>query len=68
MHLIYAGICTGLAMLTFLILETARHLQYRRHRGSGFVPGTQHWCMIAVVIAGVFELAAIVFLFLWIIN
>ncbi|CAN5667530.1 hypothetical protein BH23PLA1_BH23PLA1_38620 [soil metagenome] len=67
MYLIYAGICTGAAALTFVVLEVVRHLQYRKFRGAGFVPGTQHLCLIAVIIAGILELLAIVFLILWII-
>ena len=33
-------------------LEVARHLQWKKHKDSGFVPGTQHWCMITTLIAG----------------
>jgi hypothetical protein len=65
-YLIHAGICTGAAAITFLVLEFARHLQYRKYRDSGFVPGTQHWCLLAVFIAGGFELLAVGFLILWI--
>ena len=60
-----AGIFTGLAIFTFVVLEVARHWQWRRYRESGFVPGTQHWCLAATCVAGVFELAAIGSLIVW---
>lgn len=68
MLLLSAAICTGAAFLTFVVLEIARHLQHRKYRDSGFVPGTQHWCMVATMLAGLFELAAIVMLVLWLIQ
>ena len=39
-HLAASLLCFAAAVATFLVLEVARHVQYRRHRGSGFVPGT----------------------------
>jgi hypothetical protein len=60
-----AVVCTGMAFATFVILEIARHLQWRRHRDSGYVPGTQHWCLAAVLVAAVFCGAAVVCLIMW---
>lgn len=65
MWLNVAGVFTGLAIATFVILEIARHLQWRKHRNSGFVPGTQHWCFIATCVAGVFEILAIISFIVW---
>ena len=56
--------CTAGAALTFVTLEIARHVQYLKHRDSGFVPGTQHWCLAATLVAAAFEAAAVAFLVL----
>jgi hypothetical protein len=63
--LLAAVVCTGMAFATFVILEIARHLQWRRHRDSGYVPGTQHWCLAASLVATVFCGAAVVCLIMW---
>ena len=68
MLLASSAICTGAAFLIFVVLEIARHLHYLKHRDSGFVPSTQHWCMYATFLAGAFELAAIVLMVLWVLN
>jgi hypothetical protein len=65
MYLTYSAICVVISVLVFAVLEIARHFQYLRHRDSGFVPGTQHWCIYALIVAVPFELAAIVFMILW---
>lgn len=31
-------------------LEFARYANWKRHKDSGFVPGTQHWCMITMLV------------------
>jgi hypothetical protein len=63
-----AGVCLAAAAATFVVLEIARHRHYLKHRDSGFVPSTQHWCMLASLIQGVFVLAAVVLMVLWAIT
>ena len=63
--LIWAGVSVGAGFATMLVLEVARHLQYLRHRDSGYVPSTQHWCFVATVICFAFCLGAFVLMVLW---
>lgn len=63
-----AGIFIGLAIATQVLLEIARHLQWRKHRGTGFVPGTQHWCLFAVVISFICSGLCIACLIMWAIS
>ena len=51
--------------MTMVVLELARHLSYRKHRDGGYVPGTQHWCLVASIISYVFCFAGIVLIVLW---
>lgn len=60
-----AAVCTGLAFATFGFLEVARYMQWRMHRDGGYVPGTQHWCMSATVVAAMFLGGAVVCLVMW---
>lgn len=60
-----AAVCTGLAFATFGFLEVARHLQWRKYRDSGYVPSTQHWCMIATLVAALLLGGAVLCLVMW---
>src|SRR5262245_25743461 len=58
--------CTAGAILTFVVVEWLRHRSYVKHRDSGFIPSTQHIVFAGLFVAGAFELAAVVFLVLYV--
>jgi len=64
--LLWSSICVAAGFATMLVLEVARHLQYLRHRDSGCVPSTQHWCLIASAISSVFLVAGFVLMVMWV--
>jgi tetratricopeptide (TPR) repeat protein len=54
--------CASVASL--VATEVIRHLHWKRHRASGFVPGTQHVASLGSLAAALFTVAALVTYFL----
>ncbi|MEO6809682.1 MAG: hypothetical protein ABI353_11275 [Isosphaeraceae bacterium] len=59
-----AAVCIVGTFLTFAIVGWLRHRSYLKHRGSGFVPSTQEIVVVGLFIAGLLEIAAVLFLIL----
>jgi hypothetical protein len=45
---------------SIVITEWVRYRSYLKHRGSGFVPGTQHFALAGTFVAGAFFIGAVV--------
>lgn len=59
-----ATVCIVATVLTFVGMEWLRHRSYLKHRDSGFVPSTQGIVLVGLFIAGILEVAAVLFLIL----
>jgi hypothetical protein len=59
-----ATVCIVATGLTFVGMEWLRHRSYLKHRDSGFVPPTHDIVIVGLIIVGILDLAAVLFMIL----